>query len=252
MNNGKNMNQLVFGLVQLVYGLQSNLFLLLLVLYLLFLKSPCQSQAVVVQLRAGGSNDKVGIRQKFAAFFNSNTRPRQRPQPQCPDPKSGSRFAPGSGSNSPWGNDDPDPCQQAAVPPRNQWNFDEEFYRYDSNQDKQEDQIQGECRPRVLKSRINEDEGLIKAAEKACRSREVQNDINVMEEQLRQGNMNPGIGSKSVGDGIIEFRGKNGGRIFARESENGVVEILGKSVKKPKDQQYVIDQVKKVFPKNKK
>lgn len=53
-----------------------------------------------------------------------------------------------------------------------------------------------------------------------------------MEEQLRQGNMNPGIGSKSVGEGITEFRGKNGGRILTRESENGVIEILGKSVKK--------------------
>ena len=27
-----------------------------------------------------------------------------------------------------------------------------------------------ECRPRVLQSRINEDEGLIKAAEKACKN----------------------------------------------------------------------------------
>lgn len=53
-----------------------------------------------------------------------------------------------------------------------------------------------------------------------------------MEEQIRQGNMNPGIGSKPVGEGITEFRGKNGGRILARESENGVVEILGKSGKK--------------------
>ena len=127
-------------------------------------------------------------------------------------------------------------------------------YRSDENQDKKKDQtpIQGECRPRVLQSRINEDEGLIKAAEKACRNRKVQNDINAMEEQLRQGNMNPGIGSKPVGEGITEFRGKNGGRILARESENGVVEILGKCGKKPKNQQYVIDQAKKVFPKNKK
>lgn len=73
-----------------------------------------------------------------------------------------------------------------------------------------------------------------------------------MEEQIRQGNMNPGVGSKPVGEGITEFRGKNGGRILVRESENGVVEILGKSGKRPKNQQYVIDQAKKVFPKNKK
>ena len=79
-------------------------------------------------------------------------------------------------------------------------------YRYDANQDKKNDKqeyqtpIQGECRPRVLESRINEDEGLIKAAEKACRNRQVQDDINAMEEQIRQGNMNPGIGSKPVGN----------------------------------------------------
>ena len=148
----------------------------------------------MVQLRAGSSSDKVGIVQKFAAFFltKSNARPEQRPQPQCPDQKFGPRFASGSGSNSPWGNDEPDSCQKAAVPPRNQWNSDDEFYRYDANQDKKkknkhEDQtpIQDECRPRVLQSRINEDKGLIKAVEKACRNQKVQDDINAMEEQIR-------------------------------------------------------------------
>jgi putative component of toxin-antitoxin plasmid stabilization module len=54
-----------------------------------------------------------------------------------------------------------------------------------------------------------------------------------MEEQLAQGNMNPGISSKPVGDGITEHRGKNGGRILVRESENDVVEILGKCGKRP-------------------
>jgi putative component of toxin-antitoxin plasmid stabilization module len=207
----------------------------------------------VVQLRAGGSSNQIGIGQKLAAFFLGKSKPSPRPQRQCPAPDFGPRFALGSGSNSPWGNSDPDPCQQA-VPPRNQWNSDKEFYRYDSNQEKKEDQtpIQGECRPRVLKSRINEDEGLINAAKKACKNQQVQDDINAMEESIRQGNMNPGIGSKPVGEGITEFRGKNGGRILARESEDGVVEILGKSGKKPKNQQYVIKQVKKVFPKNQK
>ena len=73
-----------------------------------------------------------------------------------------------------------------------------------------------------------------------------------MEEQLAQGNMNPGVGSKPVGDGIMEHRGKNGGRILVRESENDVVEILGKSGKRPANQQFVIDQAKKVFHKNEK
>jgi len=103
-----------------------------------------------------------------------------------------------------------------------------------------------------LRSRINEDDGLIRAAKKACKSKKVQADINRMEDQLAQGNMNPGISSKPVGDGIMEHRGKNGGRILVRESENDVVEILGKSGKRSANQQFVIDQVKKVFPKNEK
>lgn len=84
---------------------------------------------------------------------------------------------------------------------------------------KEEDQtpIQGECRPRVLRSRINEDAGLIKAAEKACKNQKVQDDINAMEEQIRQGNMNPGVGSKQVGEGITEFRGKTV-VVFSHES----------------------------------
>lgn len=64
--------------------------------------------------------------------------------------------------------------------------------------------------------------------------------------------MNPGTSSKSVGDEIMEHRGKNGGRILVRESENDVVEILGKCGKRSANQQFVIDQAKKVFHKNEK
>lgn len=221
----------------------------------------CQYQVGSQQLRGGGQGQNLSIIQKITFFFVPSSK-RQRPEPQCPVPDLGPRFAPGSGSSgssSPWGNAGPDPCQINDIPPRSQWNSDNEFYRYDNNQDKkkkkdggEEDQasIHGECRPRVLKSRINEDDGLIRAAEKACKNKKVQADINRMEEQLAQGNMNPGIGSKPVGDGIMEHRGKNGGRILVRESENGVVEILGKSGKRPANQQFVIDQAKKVFPKN--
>ena len=73
-----------------------------------------------------------------------------------------------------------------------------------------------------------------------------------MEEQIRQGNMNPGIDSIKVGEGIIEFRGRNGGRILAREREGNVVEILGKVGKRKKDQKAVIKRVKKIFPNNEK
>ncbi len=223
----------------------------------------CQYQVVSQQFRAGGQGENLSIIQKMALFFVPNSK-RQRPQPQCPAPDPGLRFAPGSGSSgssSPWGNAGPDPCQRNDIPPRSQWNSDNEFYHYNKNQNKkkekdgeEEDQasIHGECRPRVLKSRINEDDGLIRAAEKACKNKKIQADINRMEEQLAQGNMNPGISSKPVGDGIMEHRGKNGGRILVRESENDVVEILGKCGKRPANQQFVIDQAKKVFRKNEK
>ena len=73
-----------------------------------------------------------------------------------------------------------------------------------------------------------------------------------MEEQIRQGNMNPEIDSKQVGEGIIEFRGRNGGRILARERDGNVVEILGKTGKVKKDQNTVIKRVKEMFPNNEK
>ena len=73
-----------------------------------------------------------------------------------------------------------------------------------------------------------------------------------MEEQVRKGNLNPGIESKNIGDGITELRGRNGGRILIREREGDIVEILGKTGKKKSDQKAVIKYVKKVFPKNEK
>ena len=53
--------------------------------------------------------------------------------------------------------------------------------------------------------------------------------------------MNPGIGSKSVGDGVSEARGRKGGRVFFRE-KGGKVEILGKSSKE--NQRSVIEKIK--------
>ena len=93
------------------------------------------------------------------------------------------------------------------MPPFEKWDSNEESwkkyqqkYQYDKNQDesksgeteKNPTQIQGECRPKFLISRIKEDEGLIAAAEKACKNKDVQDDINHLMDQLSQGNMNPG------------------------------------------------------------
>lgn len=64
--------------------------------------------------------------------------------------------------------------------------------------------------------------------------------------------MNPGIGSRPIGNGITEHRGKNGGRILTRQVGDDVIEILGKSGKDPSNQSYVIKQAKNLFTNNKK
>jgi len=63
---------------------------------------------------------------------------------------------------------------------------------------------------------------------------------------LVQGNENPGIGRTYIGNGIIEHRGRNGGRLYIRESD-GVIEILAKSGKKKSNQQFVINRLKEIY-----
>jgi putative component of toxin-antitoxin plasmid stabilization module len=72
----------------------------------------------------------------------------------------------------------------------------------------------------------------------------VQKDLNHLEEELAKGNGNPGIGRKPIGNGIIEHRGRNGGRLYVRESD-GVIEIL--SGKKKSNQQFVINRLKEIY-----
>ena len=95
-------------------------------------------------------------------------------------------------------------------------------------------------------SKIKEDAGLVRAAKEACKNADVQKDINHLEEELAKGNDNPGIGRKPIGNGIIEHRGKNGGRLYVRESDS-VIEILAKSGKKKSNQQFVINRLKQIY-----
>ena len=95
-------------------------------------------------------------------------------------------------------------------------------------------------------SKIKEDAGLVRAAKEACKNADVQKDINHLEEELAKGNYNPGIGRKPIGNGIIEHRGKNGGRVYIRESDS-VIEILAKSGKKKTNQQFVINRLKQIY-----
>lgn len=74
----------------------------------------------------------------------------------------------------------------------------------------------------------------------------MQKDINHLEEELAKGSDHPGIGHKPICKGVIEHRGKNGGRLYVRESD-GVIEILAKSGKKKSNQQFVINRLKRIY-----
>ena len=69
-------------------------------------------------------------------------------------------------------------------------------------------------------------------------------EANSLIEQLFNGNMNPGIGSKNIGKNIFEARSKGGARVYFRNGQNGT-EILGYSNKT--NQQQVIDQILKIY-----
>lgn len=67
--------------------------------------------------------------------------------------------------------------------------------------------------------------------------------INSMLVQIKNGNNNPGIGTKTF-NGITEFRHRDGGRIYAQGTGNNWT-IVGYSGKG--NQQKVIDQVVKLY-----
>ena len=94
--------------------------------------------------------------------------------------------------------------------------------------------------------RIKEDSGLVRAAKEACKSANVQKDVNHLEKQLAKGNDNTGIGWKPICKGVIEHRRKNGGRLYVRESDD-VIEILAKSGKNKSNQDFVINRLKEIY-----
>ena len=95
-------------------------------------------------------------------------------------------------------------------------------------------------------SRIKEDAGLVRAAQEVYKNADVQKDVNNLEEQLAKGNENPAISRKSIYKGVVEHRGKSGGRFYVQESDD-VIEILAKSGKKKSNQQFVINRLKEIY-----
>src|SRR5262249_16770567 len=96
--------------------------------------------------------------------------------------------------------------------------------------------------PVGIMSRIKESRRLVREASKAGES--VQPSLDRLVEQLANGNLYPGIGTKSIGKGILEARARDGARVYFRDLD-GVVEILGKSTKA--NQSAVIQEVVRVF-----
>lgn len=77
-------------------------------------------------------------------------------------------------------------------------------------------------------SRIGEDERLIKEAQRAGRSH--QRSLDHLANELRRGNLNPGIGTKRVFGDVYEARAQDGARVYFRQTRQEL-EILGKSSK---------------------
>ncbi|MGK4579091.1 polymorphic toxin-type HINT domain-containing protein [Kitasatospora sp. HPMI-4] len=83
----------------------------------------------------------------------------------------------------------------------------------------------------TMSSAIGDDPLLTKAAQQAGKNQAVQRDLDNLFNQLSQGNMNPGIGSKALaGTDVTYARGANGGRLFFRNVDGGI-QIVGKSDK---------------------
>lgn len=82
-----------------------------------------------------------------------------------------------------------------------------------------------------MSSAIGDDSFLTKAAQQAGRNKRVQQEMDGLSRQLSEGNMNPGIGSKSLaGTDVFYASGRNGARLFFRNVDGGV-QIVGKADK---------------------
>ena len=94
----------------------------------------------------------------------------------------------------------------------------------------------------MLINRISENPLLLREGWKTLIS--LQGEIKKITDQLKKGNMSPGIGNKPIGSGITESRTRGGARVYWRIRDNQL-EILGISGKN--NQQKVINEVLQHF-----
>lgn len=81
-----------------------------------------------------------------------------------------------------------------------------------------------------LTSSISKDSRLVKEAQKMGQNQRIQQESNELINQFITGNTNPGIGNKNLFKDINYLRGRNGARVFFRNTSNGI-EILAKADK---------------------
>jgi hypothetical protein len=77
-----------------------------------------------------------------------------------------------------------------------------------------------------LRSRIGESPYATKLAQGL--SQQGQQDVDSLLSQFRQGNENPGTGTRALGNGFIELRGRNGGRAILKKVGGDTWDIVGK------------------------
>ncbi len=90
------------------------------------------------------------------------------------------------------------------------------------------------------------DKGLIRAAHKANENKYVNLDITNLKERLSEGHLECGIGTKGLGEktGICYLRGRHGGRLFVRQTEDGY-EIVGIASKT--NEEFVIKRLRELY-----
>ncbi|MEU7583923.1 polymorphic toxin-type HINT domain-containing protein [Streptomyces sp. NPDC041068] len=76
---------------------------------------------------------------------------------------------------------------------------------------------------KLVTSVVGQDSLLSKAERQAGKNQTVKRDFDRLLEQLSNGNMNPGLGSKALaGTDVTYARGRNGGRLFFRNVDGGI------------------------------
>ncbi|WP_221405081.1 RHS repeat domain-containing protein [Apibacter adventoris] len=102
----------------------------------------------------------------------------------------------------------------------------------------------GKSLPKLI-SLVKKDSKLLKLSKETFKGNVVlRKEANDLIDQLSKGNMNPGIGTKSIGKGIFEARSRGGARVYFRNGSDGI-EIVGYSSKA--NQQQVINRILEAY-----